>query len=171
VDLEPNNVRRRIMPARPIVVGIDGGPASVAALQVALHEAGLRGGHVVAMICWPGDARRDDSGPLRCDSHDQAAAILEHVIAEATHQSAPDATIVREVSQSFAGPTLVAAARHADLVIVGSTDRGPGTRHSTHHTVEHCLRYSVAPILVVPWTFAELDERGIVTDLPQAAIA
>jgi nucleotide-binding universal stress UspA family protein len=159
------------MIALPIVVGIDGGPASIAALRVAMREAELRRTEVLAIICWPADARRDDSGPLPCDSHERATEILEHVIAEATHHDPHHPPIVREVSQSFAGPTLVAAARNAELLVVGSTDRGPGTRHSTRHTVEHCLRYSVSPVLVVPWTLAALDERDIELDLKQASVA
>lgn len=159
------------MLALPIVVGIDGGPASIAALQVAMREAELRHTEVLAIICWPADARGDDSGPLPCDSHEHATEIMEHVVAEATHRDPNHVPIVREVSQSFAGPTLVAAARNAEVLVLGSTDRGPGTRHSTHHTVEHCLRYSVAPVLVVPWTLASLDERDIEMDLPQASIA
>ena len=138
---------------------------------MAIREAALRRSDVLAITCWPADARRDDSGPIRCDSHERATQILEHVIAEATHHDAGHATIVREVSQRFAGPSLVAAARSADLLVVGTTDRGPGTRHTTHHTVEHCLRYSSAPVLVVPWTVATIDERDIEQDLPQAVIA
>ena len=159
------------MRALPIVVGIDGGPASIAALQVAMREAELRHAEVLAITCWPADSSRDDSGPLRCDSHERAPEILEHVVAEATHHDPDHVPVVRVVSQSFAGPTLVAAARNAELLVVGSTDRGPGTRHSTHHTIEHCLRYSVAPVLVVPWTLTALDERDIELDLYQASVA
>ena len=159
------------MLALPIVVGIDGGLASIAALRAAMREAELRQTEILAITCWPADGRRDDSGPVACDSHEQAAKILEHVIVEAAHHDQSHARIVREVSQSYAGPTLVAAARNAGLLVLGSTDRGPGTRHSTHHTVEHCLRYSAAPVLVVPWTVAGLDERDIEMDLRQASTA
>lgn len=159
------------MLALPIVVGIDGGPASIAALRVAMREAELRETEVLAIICWPADGRHDDSSPLHCDSHERATEIIEHVVAEATHHDAHHVPIVREVSQSFAGPTLVAAARSAELLVVGSTERGPGTRHSTRHTVEHCLRYSPAPVVVVPWTLATLDERDIELDLNQASTA
>ena len=152
------------MIALPIVVGIDGGPASIAALQVAMREAALRRTEVHAIICWPADARGDDSAPTRCDSHERATQVLEHIIGEATRHDADHVSIIREVSQSYAGPTLVAAARNAEIVVVGSTDRGPGTRHSTHHTVEHCLRYSAAPVLVVPCTVAVLDEGAIEID-------
>lgn len=159
------------MLALPIVVGIDGGLASSAALQAAMREAELRQTEILAITCWPADGRRDDAGPLACDSHERATEILEHVIAEATHHDPNHVPIVREVSQSYSGPTLVAAARNAELLVLGSTDRGPGKRHSTHHTVEHCLRYSAAPVLVVPWTRATLDERDIEMDLRQASTA
>lgn len=151
----------------PIVVGIDGGPASIAALQVALKEAELRRIGVLAITCWPADGRRDDSSPLPCQNREQATEILEHVIAEATHHSKDHAPIVREVSQGPAGPTLVAATRKAELLVVGSTERGARTRQ----TVEHCLRNSVVPVLVVPWTVAALDEQDIELDLSQASIA
>src|SRR5215213_10603139 len=111
LELNPVRHEEKIMPALPIVVGIDGGPASVAALRVAMEEADLRQTDVHAIICWPADGRRDDSGPQRCDSHERATEMLEHVIAEATHHDPDHVPIIREVSQSFAGPTLVAAAR------------------------------------------------------------
>ncbi|MCW2769725.1 MAG: hypothetical protein JWR27_1158 [Aeromicrobium sp.] len=66
--------------AAPIVVGLDGGEASVAALEFALREAKLRGTHVRALSCWPSEDRRDDSGPLLCSTHAQATEVLNHVI-------------------------------------------------------------------------------------------
>lgn len=151
----------------PIIVGIDGGPASIAALQVALKEAELRRTEVRAITCWPAEGRRDDSSPVRCDSRELATEILEHVIAEATHHDKDHALIVREVSQGAAGPALVAAACNAELLIVGATERGV----RTSPTVEHCLRNSAAPVLVVPWTVAALDEQDIELDLSQSSIA
>lgn len=158
------------MLAQPIVVGIDGGPASMAALQVAMKEAALRQTEVRAIICWPADARADDSSPRSCDSHQRAAEILEHVIAEATHHDPRHVPIVREVSRSVAGSTLVAAARRAELLVLGSTDRGRDGRHGTRRIVEHCIRHSAAPVLVVPWTLAGWDERDIELDLPQSSV-
>jgi nucleotide-binding universal stress UspA family protein len=152
--------------APSIVVGIDGGQASIAALQAAIREAALRGTTVTALTCWPSDDRRDDAGPLLCNTYEQATEVMEHVINEATRRD-PDhgVTIVRRISQSYAGPSLVEASRHAELVVLGSTTRGTLGRHHGKQTIEHCLRYASSPVLVVPWTAASLDEVDIDTDL------
>ena len=156
---------------RSIVVGIDGGQASIAALEAALTEADLRHARVIAVTCWPAEDRRDDAGPLLCETHEQASEVLDHVIHEATRRLPQHPPIVREISQSYAGPTLVEASRHADLIVLGSTTRGVEGRHHGRATIEHCLRYSDSPVLVVPWTAASFDQIDIDIDLHQTIVA
>lgn len=148
-----------------IVVGIDGGQASVAALEAALSEAELRGTTVTAVTCWPATDRRDDSGPLLCDTLEQATELLEHVVFEATRRDPDHVPVIRNVTQSDAGPALVEASRHAELVVLGSTTRGAHARLHGRKTIEHCLSYAASPVLVVPWTAASLDEIDIDVDL------
>jgi nucleotide-binding universal stress UspA family protein len=151
----------------PIVVGIDGGDASVAALELAVREAGLRHSAVVAITCWPATDRRDGAGPLLCSTYDQAVELLEHVISQVQRRHPRSVPIIREVEQNIAGPALVSASRSAELVVLGSTTRGPfGHRHG-RQTIEHCLLYAESPVVVVPWTAARLDELDIALDLHQ----
>ncbi|MET0821501.1 MAG: universal stress protein [Aeromicrobium sp.] len=151
--------------AAKIVVGIDGGDASVAALELAVHEAMLRATQVLAITCWPSTDRRDDAGPLPCSTDEEATAVLEHVVrlVQRRHPQAPP--IVREVQQNFAGPALVAASRDAELLVLGSTTRGSFGRHHGRRTIEHCLLFAEAPVVIVPWTAAGLDQVDIELDL------
>ena len=158
------------MSAAPsIVVGIDGGQASITALEAAVREAALRDTDVIAVTCWPASDRHDQAGPLLCQTFEQASELLEHVIHEASWLELDHVSIVREITQSFAGPTLVEASRHAELIVLGSTTRGVDGRHHGRKTIEHCLRYSHSPVLVVPWTAEPLD--GIEADLLQSSVA
>lgn len=149
----------------PIVVGIDGGPASIAALEFAVREARLRRTHVRALSCWPSEDRRDDSGPLLCSTHEQASEVLDHVIEQVRVRHPDAATIVREVDQNLPGPALVSASRHAQLLVLGSTTRGGHGRHHGRRTIEHCLLFAHGPVVIVPYTAAGLDETDIDVDL------
>ena len=137
----------------PIVVGVDGGAASVAALEVAIEEAHLRDTRVVAITCWTAQA---------------ASELLEHVISEARFHESDDVMIIREVSQSLPGPTLVRASEKAALLVLGSTTRGAAARRHGHHVIDHCLRYAESPVLVVPWALADFDDLDIEIELNQA---
>jgi nucleotide-binding universal stress UspA family protein len=152
----------------PIVVGIDGGPASVAALEVAIEEAQLRETQVVAITCWPARDRRDDAGPLIFGTAQAASELLEHVIREARIHESHEVIIVREVSQSLPGPTLVRASAEASLLVLGSTTRGTAAHRHGHHVINHCLRFAESPVLIVPWTRAGFNDVDIEIDLNQA---
>lgn len=152
----------------PIVVGIDGGAASVAALEVAIEEAHLRDTRVVAITCWPARDRRDDAGPLICRTAQAASELLEHVISEARFHESDGVIIIREVSRSLPGPTLVRASGDAALLVLGSTTRGTAARRHGHHVIDHCLRFAESPVLVVPWALADFDDVDIEIDLNQA---
>ncbi|MCD9198215.1 universal stress protein [Aeromicrobium wangtongii] len=151
----------------PIVVGIDGGPASVAALEFALREAQLRRTSVEAISCWPATARRDDSSLMQCATQEQAAEVLEHVIDTVQLRHPHTVPIVRTVTQAIPGPALVHASRNSELIVLGSTTRGPYGHHHGRKTIEHCMLYGQGPVAVVPWLAATLDQADIDIDLHQ----
>lgn len=133
---------------RTVIVGIDGGLASVAALEAAVAEATLRDADLVAVICWPARVRREDGRPFRCESAEEAAEILEEVISLAS-VSLDKTTIERRVVAGRAGLSLVGLSYGANLVVLGSLGTG---LHARGATLDHCLRFAACPVLVVPWT-------------------
>ncbi|MET0820978.1 MAG: universal stress protein [Aeromicrobium sp.] len=139
-----------------ITVGIDGGYASGAALELALREAFLRGAHVRAVACWTADPERDGSERLLCSSPEQADELLEIVTETARRRHLLGVRVERETVPGPAGPALVEASRAADLLVLGSADGGmSGSRH-TGRTIGYCLRHATPPVVVVPWTFDPL---------------
>lgn len=147
----------------PIVVGIDGGDASVAALELAAHEADLRHVPVLAVTCWPSTDRRDGTGRLLCSTHDQASELLEHVIGLVQARRSHPSLIIREVVKDGAGPALVSASRHAELLVLGSTTTGPFGRHRGRATLEFCLSYAECPVAVVRTLPAAHEEHNVET--------
>lgn len=151
----------------PVVVGVDGSEASVAALEYAVREAQLRKTPVRALICRPLSTVQDDTEISPCPTHAQTVELLEQLLGELQQRHPHSVPIIRDVAQNQAGPALVAASRNAELIVLGSTVRGPH-RHSRHgRTIDHCLAYSESPVLIVPWKATPLEQRDIDIDLHQ----
>lgn len=106
-----------------IVVGVDGSPASAAALRWALAEAALRRSPVQACHAWlppPGGAA-DEAG-----LESAARAVLRDAVA-----GTPAAPVL---VRGMASSVLLDAARHADLLVVGMAGHvGLVTRHVVTH--------------------------------------
>lgn len=107
----------------PVVVGIDGSPASESATALAFDEASRRGAPLVALHAW------SDVGVmpiLNMDPHDyerQGHEILAERLAGYQEQY-PDVSVQRRVVCDQPARWLVQAAEHARLVVVGSRGRG-----------------------------------------------
>ena len=149
------------------VVGVDGTPASRSALRVAIDEATLRHGRVVLVVCWSKGAapRSTRPAPHELDSAEKAAMIAQAAIASVAATSQERAHIVTSTSEGGPGPALVLAGRDADLLVIGSTTRGPIARHSGKTVVDHCLRHSDIPVLVVPYAPAGVEDVDIDREL------
>ncbi|MBC7633593.1 universal stress protein [Aeromicrobium sp.] len=152
-----------------IVVGVDGEPASHSALRVALDEATLRHGRVLAVACWsPGENHL----PWRPDGRDSdTREKAEQLIREALEAVAADsqerAMIVRETCEDEPGPALVRTSHGADFLVIGSTTRSQLTRHVGKATVDHCLRFSDVPVIVVPCAPSGFEGVDLESELRQ----
>ncbi|MEW5812909.1 MAG: universal stress protein [Actinomycetota bacterium] len=119
---------RRPSPDAPVVVGIDGSPASEAATAIAFDESSRRGVALVAVHAWT------DMGPLDFPSINWSpiewANIKveeEEVLAERLagwRDRYPDVTVRSVVVSDRPAPRLLEQADAAQLIVVGSHGRG-----------------------------------------------
>lgn len=129
-----------------IVVGVDGSDGGRRALQWATREAVDRGGTVQAVAAWRWD--EPDGGLAdggEGDPRQLAADILEREIA--TIGKVPVACEVRE---GRAADVLVAAARDADLLVLGSHGHSRVWHTVLGSVTEECARRATCPVVVIP---------------------
>jgi len=131
-----------------IVVGIDGSPCSIAALQWGAEEARIRNAELVAVHVWhlPYVGVPGLSPPYPKDEfRDLARRVLE----EATAQIPAAADARMEVVEGHAGAVLTDMSREASLLVVGSHGHGvmPGTLlGSVAHRV---AMHAACPVVIV----------------------
>lgn len=133
-----------------IVVGVDGSDGGRRALGWAIHEAQARRGTVQAITAWRWDTV--GSGPGEAATVAQAQARAERILDEEVGALSTSAgvAIAAEAVEGRAAPVLTAAARDADLLVLGSHGHS-----EVYHTVlgsvaEECVRHASCPVVVVP---------------------
>lgn len=113
----------------PVVVGVDGSPASEAAVGIAFEEASLRGARLLAVHAWSGfesDSRYLAAGRFAEDWTSVHAAQRE-VLAERLagwQEKYPDVEVRRLVARRRPVPCLLRYGAGARLLVVGSRGRG-----------------------------------------------
>jgi nucleotide-binding universal stress UspA family protein len=131
-----------------IVVGVDGSPASLGALEWAVRQATLTGAVVEAVTAWqfpvayggyPVDAGTDWQATAR---EIQEAAVKEALGHEAT-------ALVRSVAQGHPVRVLLDAAADADLLVVGSRGHGGFTGMLLGSVSEHVVAHAPCAVVVV----------------------
>ena len=131
----------------PVVVGIDGSPASELATAIAFEEASWRGVYLVALHVWS-DADGPDV-PDRDWSDLQSTAM--ETLAERLagwQERYPDVSVRPNIALSNPARRLINRAEGAQLVVVGSRGRGGFPAMllgSVSSTVVHAVR---APVIV-----------------------
>ncbi|MGW0158953.1 universal stress protein [Mycobacterium sp. NPDC003323] len=132
----------------PIVLGVDGSPASDAATQVAFEEAALRGADLVAVHAW------SDAGILPMYTMDwsiyeeQARAALAERLA-AWQERFPDVRVEARLVRDRPGHWLAEESRRAQLVVVGSRGRGGFAGLVLGSVASTVAQLSHAPVIVV----------------------
>nr|WP_206324603.1 MULTISPECIES: universal stress protein [unclassified Streptomyces] len=135
-----------------IVVGADGSPSSLAAVEEAAQEARWRGAglRVVYAYVWPAMHPPVDSSLLGPEGGLRAG--VEELVAESVARAratAPDVEVTHAVVTGQPLTVLEKESRGADLVVVGSRGRGGFVGLLVGSTAVHLAAHGSCPVLVV----------------------
>ncbi|GAA3950458.1 universal stress protein [Actinoplanes auranticolor] len=135
-----------------VVAGVDGSEGGRRALQWAAGEAATRGGAVQAVIAWSWDGL--EYGPIAAtqpqEEAERAGRLLDHEIEELVARNGSSLPVAGEVIEGRPADVLSAAARTADLLVLGSHGHSR-VRHTVLGSVsEDCIRKATCPVVVIP---------------------
>ncbi|MFI6445690.1 universal stress protein [Kitasatospora sp. NPDC050543] len=136
-----------------LVVGVDGSPASAAAVDVAFDLAARRGAALRAIWVWQSQLI------ARVDEHD-AVQTLRRLLTETTAGHAdryPDVKLTHEVIRGHPVEELAKASAHALAVVVGRRGHGGFTGMRLGSVPHGLLHHAHCPIVTVP---RPADEPG-----------
>ncbi|GAA4061731.1 universal stress protein [Streptomyces shaanxiensis] len=137
----------------PVVVGVDGSPSSLAAVEVAAREAGLRGVglRLVHAFGWPA-AHIPPGGRLWEPSGGGVRELIDGTLAKAerrAHETAPDVAIMREIVVGEPVMVLEIESRTASLAVVGSRGLSRFGALLLGSTAGHLAAHAACPVIVV----------------------
>lgn len=142
-------------PASPeasrIVVGIDGSPESINALEFACHRASFTKEPVVALHAWkPGHVDLGYSGqlPEAVGKRSEAAEALLADSLEDVRGKYPDVTVEQDLVPLAPTTALTEASSRASLVVTGSRGRGMVTGLVLGSVSQHLLSHAHCPVAV-----------------------
>lgn len=107
----------------PVVVGVDGSPASVDALEIAFEEASLRGVDLLAVHAWSDDAVFEFPGTDWSTLQEMGEETLSERLA-GWQERYPDVLVRRLVVTDRPAHQLIEQSAEAQLLVVGSHGRG-----------------------------------------------
>jgi len=130
-----------------IVVGVDGSPSSLRAVQWAAQQAKLTGATLRAVSSWrwPNYITRLPPG---VDLPKDTGITLDAVLDEALVGS-EDVIVTRHVIEGPPGPALLSQAEEATLLVVGAKGRAAFPGMLLGSVAEHCVRHGSCPVVVV----------------------
>lgn len=136
----------------PVVVGVDGSPLSLAAVEFALEQAVRRGTSVVAIHAWwldfvDGVVVTTPGSP----QWEMAAESMRRTVTEsltACRQRYPDVDVSVRLVQARPADALVDASREASLVVLGARGRGGFAGLLLGSVSREVLMHAHAPVAV-----------------------
>ncbi|MFI2437170.1 universal stress protein [Streptomyces sp. NPDC018693] len=138
---------------KPVVVGVDGSPSSLAAVEAAAHEAALRGTglRLVHAFGWPSIHVPPGGAPWN-PATAGVRELVDGTLIEAeqrAREAEPGLDISREVTVGEPLMVLEIESRTASLVVVGSRGLGAFGSLLLGSTAVHLAAHGRCPVLVV----------------------
>ncbi|MGW1589830.1 universal stress protein [Streptomyces sp. NPDC002386] len=138
---------------KPVVVGVDGSPSSLDAVEVAAREAGLRGAELrlVHAFGWPA-VHLPPGGPPWNPAAAGAREMVDGTLVQAerrAREAVPELAVTREVAAGEPLMVLEIESHTASLVVVGSRGLGGFGGLLLGSTGVHLSAHGRCPVLVV----------------------
>jgi len=135
---------------RFIVVGVDGSEPSLNALRWAGEQARMTGATLRVFTTWQVATGTGwvPTFPVDYDPQAVARQALDEAVTE-TLGADPDVAVERIVKEGHAAPVLLAAAKDADLLVVGSHGHGAFAGMLIGSVSEHLVRHAPCAIVIV----------------------
>lgn len=134
-------------PRRAIVVGVDGSPSSVAALQLAASLVPLAGDVIHAVVAWQYPPTSGFEMPMDWNYEKSAEQALDQALSEAFPDPDPYA-IERRILFGAPAAVLIAQSTHASMVVVGSRGHGGFTGLLLGSVSSAVAERAACPVLV-----------------------
>jgi nucleotide-binding universal stress UspA family protein len=134
-------------PTAPVLVGVDGSPASEAAIALAFDEASRRGVGLIAMHAWS-----DLSVPALGEDWREYEQEGHEIIGERLagwQEQYPDVVVTRRIVCDRPAHWLLDGAQTAQLVVLGSHGRGGFSRMLLGSVSATVAEASPTPVIVV----------------------
>ncbi|MBQ0924932.1 universal stress protein [Saccharopolyspora endophytica] len=135
-------------PQRPIVVGVDGSPASLQALRWALDQARRTEATVTAVMAWTVPELYDWPMPTAAQL-DLATRNWLHDIVRAAVPEDELPRIHLRAAGGHPAEVLLDHARAAELLVVGHRGTGTFTQALLGSTARYCVDHATCPVVVV----------------------
>jgi nucleotide-binding universal stress UspA family protein len=130
-----------------IVVGVDGSEHGNAALRWALDEALVHEAEIVAVFAWqmpfigiPGAFDREEMERM-------CKRFVEEAVAAIVPE--PRVPITRLVAEGDVSASLIAAAKAADMLVLGSRGRGGFTGLKLGSVSQECAQHASCPVVII----------------------
>ncbi|MEV5312447.1 universal stress protein [Streptomyces sp. NPDC052610] len=138
-------------PVPRVVVGVDGSPASHAALRWADLYARNAGGVVEAIHVWDTPSARGWSGPAIDPDFDleQARSVFAEELSTVFPGDRP-AHVRAHLVEGDPSEALIQASEGAELLVLGRRGRGGFARAMLGSVSQRCAQHAACPVVVVP---------------------
>lgn len=150
----PAQGQHPVAPTGPrVVVGIQNLADDTVALSVAIDEATTRGAELQVVHVWGPSWFFDDHGVVQrepLEAARRAGEALAAGITSAVHDRAPQLNVSTWLADGFVGDVLVAAARHAEVVVIGEHQYGMVEDLLFGHVADGVVARTDVPVIVVP---------------------
>ena len=145
-----------------IVVGVDGSPSSIQALEWAIGQAALTGASIEAVIAWHYPNSYGVAIPDTANYEEIAAETLAKAIATARNARPADpdraVAITTFVAEGHAAQILLDRADGASLLVVGSRGYGGFSEALLGSVSQHVVHHAPCPVVIIRNGAARPDE-------------